>query len=46
MIEVQMDGDTYLEYTDEQIKLSGIFRFVPGDMESVMFKLEQAKLVE
>lgn len=46
VIEVQMDGDTYLEYTDEQIKLRGIFRFVPGDMESVMFKLEQAKLVE
>ena len=46
VIEVLMGDDQYLEYTDNQIKLTGIFRFIPGDMESVMFKLEQAKLVE
>lgn len=46
VIEVEMDGDNYLEYTDEQIKIKGIFRFIPADMQSVMFKLEQAKLIE
>ena len=46
VIEVQMDADEYLEYTDQQISLSGIFKFIPGNIDSVMFKLEQAKLVE
>ena len=46
VIEVEMDGEAYREYTDEQIKLKGVLRFVPGDMDSVMYKLEQAKLVE
>jgi hypothetical protein len=46
VIEVMMGDDQYLEYTDEQIKLTGVFKFIPGDMKSVMYKLEQAKLVE
>ena len=46
VIEVFMGGEDYLEYTDKQIEISGIFRFVPGDFSSVMYQLENAKIVE
>ena len=46
VIEVFMGGENYLEYTDKQIRISGTFRFVPGDFSSVMYQLENAKIIE
>lgn len=46
IIEVQLESGTAQAYSEEQITLQGVFRFTPLDSESVMYKLEQAKLVE
>ena len=46
VMEVFMDGDKKIEFTDQAITLKGKFKFLPNRTDDVMFHLENAVLVK
>lgn len=46
VMEVYMDADQEVAFSEKPIVLKGIFRFYPGDPNQIMYKLEKAVLVE
>ena len=46
VVEVFMKEGEAVEYSDEAIEIKGIFRYIPSSFDEIMYKLENATVVE